>query len=156
MSESASTCERATLSDAIMLATLLHQGQKDKAGQEYILHPLRVMILLGAKASVEERMAALLHDTLEDCGMTRELLAQKSYPGEVLDALERLTKSSEDEEYGAFIARCAPDAIARRVKIADLRDNMDLSRIPSPTARDHERIAKYERALKYLQEWGRE
>ena len=145
---------RATLSDALMLATTLHRGQKDKAGQEYILHPLRVMHFLGSGASEDERIAALLHDTLEDCGMTPEILRGMGYSESVIAALVCVTKESEDEDYDIFIARCARNPAARRVKLADLRDNMDLKRIASPSQKDHERIEKYERARRYLEAFG--
>jgi hypothetical protein len=66
--------------------------------------------------------------------------------------VEALTKR-EDEDYEAFIRRVAPNPIAREVKLADLRDNSDLSRIAEPTDRDRERIQKYRRAIAYLERW---
>ena len=66
----------------------------------------------------------------------------------MLEAVEALTKR-EGEDYEAFIRRVAPNPIAREVKLADLRDNSDLSRIADPTERDRERVRKYQRAIRF-------
>ena len=68
----------------------------------------------------------------------------------MLEAVEALTRR-EGEDYEAFIRRVAPNPIAREVKLADLRDNSDLSRIADPTERDRERVRKYQRAIKFLE-----
>ncbi len=68
----------------------------------------------------------------------------------MLEAVEALTRR-EGEDYEAFIRRVAPNPIAREVKLADLRDNSDLSRITDPTERDRERVRKYQRAIKFLE-----
>ena len=72
------------------------------------------------------------------------------FPAVVLEAVEALTKR-EGEDYEAFIRRVAPNPIAREVKLADLRDDSDLSRIAGPTERDRERVRKYQRAIKFLE-----
>jgi len=132
----------ATLEDAIAIAVEAHRGQTDKAGAPYILHPLRVML---AVATEEERMAAVLHDVLEDGGWTLERLRQRGVPEPVLEALDRLTRR-EGESYEAFVARATGNPISRRVKLADLEDNMDLRRLGALTPRDTERLARYHRA----------
>lgn len=132
----------ATLEDAIAIAVEAHRGQTDKAGAPYILHPLRVML---AVATEEERMAAVLHDVLEDGGWTLTRLRQRGVPEPVLEALDRLTRR-EGESYEAFVARAAGNPISRRVKLADLEDNMDLRRLGIVTPRDAERLARYHRA----------
>ena len=137
-----------TLEDAIALAVEAHRGQRDKAGQTYILHPLRVMMRLETEM---ERMVAVLHDVVEDSPWTLERLRGLGYPEEVLGALDCLTKR-EGETYEAFIERLLPNPLARRVKRADLEDNMDVRRLPAVTAKDAERLARYRAAWARLRE----
>lgn len=137
-----------TLEDAIALAVEAHKGQRDKAGQTYILHPLRVMMRLDTEA---ERMAAVLHDVVEDTPYTLERLRELGYPPEVLFALECLTKR-EGESYEAFIERVRPHPLARRVKLADLEDNMDVRRLVAVGPKEAERLARYRAAWARLKE----
>lgn len=139
----------ATLERAIEIAAKAHAGQMDKAGQPYVLHPLRMML---AVKTPEARIAAVLHDVVEDTAVTLKELEGEGFPAEVLEAVEALTKR-EGEDYEAFIRRVAPNPIAREVKLADLRDNSDLSRILEPIERDRERVKKYRRAIAYLERW---
>ena len=139
---------RPTLEDAIALAVQAHRGQRDKAGQTYILHPLRVMMRLEGEC---ERMTAVLHDVVEDSDWTLERLRELGYPEEVLGALECLTKR-EGETYEAFIERVAPNPLARRVKLADLEDNMDVRRLPDVTPKDAARLARYRAAWARLKQ----
>lgn len=143
------TQEQAQLLErAIALALRVHQGQRDKAGAPYILHPLRVML---AVQGVEARMAAVLHDVVEDGDVTLEQLTGMGFPPAVVAAVEALTRRP-DEEYPTFVARAAAHPIARQVKRADLEDNLDLRRIAHPTQRDLERMVKYRRAWESLRE----
>ncbi|WP_342379166.1 HD domain-containing protein [Myxococcus stipitatus] len=137
-----------TLEDAIALAVEAHRGQRDKAGQPYVLHPLRLMLKLETE---EERTVAVLHDVVEDTPWTLERLRERGYPEAVLRALEGLTRR-EGESYEAFIERLRPDALARRVKLADLEDNMDVRRLTAVTAKDTERLARYRAAWARLRE----
>jgi (p)ppGpp synthase/HD superfamily hydrolase len=98
-----------------------------------------------------ERMVALLHDVVEDTPYTLERLRELGYGEEVLGALERLTKA-EGEDYAAFIERVRPHPLARRVKLADLEDNMDVRRLPAVTAKDAERLARYRAAWARLKD----
>ena len=135
-----------TLERAIALAATVHSGQRDKAGAPYILHPLRMMLKM---KTLETQMAAMLHDVVEDCGVTPALLAHEGFPASVVAAVGALTKKVIDgaeEPYDEFIRRAALDPIARLVKLADLEDNMDLSRIAQPTEKDHRRVRKYQAA----------
>lgn len=136
----------ATLETAIALAVAAHQGQRDKSGAPYILHPLRVMFRLETE---EERIVAVLHDVLEDTPHTRASLEEKGFAPHLLDALELLTKR-EGERYDDFIARLAPNPLARRVKLADLEDNMDVRRLSSVQPKDAVRLEKYLRAHRAL------
>lgn len=137
-----------TLSRAIEIAVTAHAGQSDKAGAPYILHPLRVMLSLDGD---DDRIVGVLHDVIEDCpGWTMDRLREEGFSEAVLDALAHVTKLSEDEEYTAFISRAAGNAIARRVKRADLLDNLDVRRLPSVSEKDGRRLSKYLAALAQL------
>ena len=133
----------ASLERAIAIAVEAHRGQTDKAGQPYVLHPLRIMLSLD---SVAERIVGVLHDVVEDSDWTFAALRQEGFADSIIEALDSLTRR-EGETYGAFVARAATNPIGRAVKRADLLDNCDLSRIANPTERDHARIEKYRRAL---------
>ena len=137
-----------TLERAIVIAAKAHAGQKDKGGQTYILHPLRLMLQMRTE---DERMTAVLHDVVEDSDWTLEQLRSEGFSEAVGQAVDALTER-KDESYEALVQRAVGDPIARVVKIADIRDNMDLSRIPNPTEKDHERLDKYRRALVILEE----
>ena len=145
----------ATLERAIEIAARVHAGQTDKAGEPYILHPLRVMLSLGAEY---ERMAAILHDVVEDTPVTLEDLAREGFPPEVVEAVDALTKREGESRLDAA-ARAVRNPIARAVKLADLKDNMNLSRLPDPTERDFARLSEYEDVRRLLLEgergiWG--
>ncbi|WP_434387685.1 GTP pyrophosphokinase [Melittangium boletus] len=137
-----------TLEDALALALEAHRGQRDKAGQVYLLHPLRVMLRLETET---ERMVALLHDVVEDSAFTLEDLRARGYPAPVLEALALLTRR-EGESYEAFIQRLRPHPLARRVKLADLEDNMDVRRLPAVTDKDAARLARYRAAWQSLRD----
>jgi (p)ppGpp synthase/HD superfamily hydrolase len=129
----------ATLEDAILLAAQAHRGQADRNGQPYVLHALRVMFRLEAE---HERMAGVLHDVVEDTPNTLADLRALGYPEEVVAAVDCLTRRP-DETYEAYIARAAANPIARRVKLADLEDNLDLRRLSTLTDHDLERLKRY-------------
>jgi guanosine-3',5'-bis(diphosphate) 3'-pyrophosphohydrolase len=129
-----------TLERAIEIAARAHAGQIDKGGQPYILHPLRVMLAVKGK---HERMAAVLHDVVEDTPITIDDLRSEGFPDEVLTAVLALTKTNGESRLSAA-ARASENPIARAVKLADVTDNMDISRISQPTEEDHARIKVYE------------
>lgn len=135
-----------TLQDAIGLARQVHHGQVDKAGKPYIEHVLRVVSYLN---TADDRIVGALHDVLEKSDYTAESLRSLGYPERIVHAVECLTKR-HGEGYDHYISRVKQDEIARRVKVADLKDNMDMARIPVPSAMDWERLAKYQRALQQL------
>lgn len=135
-----------SLEEAISLAAKAHQGQKDKAGAPYILHPLRLMIRMETDT---ERIVAVLHDVIEDSCTSLEELSHEGYPQEIIDALDHLTRR-ENEPYDAFIARVKTNPIALKVKIADLEDNMDVKRLKTVTDEDMDRLNKYLRAWQSL------
>lgn len=135
-----------TLERAIEIAAAAHAGQVDKAGQPYILHPIRVMLRV---STVHERMAAVLHDVVEDTSVTLEHLEQQGFPRQVLIAIQALTKNPGESRLQAA-ARAAADPIARAVKLADNAENMDMSRIPNPTDKDFARLREYEQVRALL------
>ena len=129
-----------TIERAIEIAATAHAGQRDKAGQPYIFHPLRVMLRVDG---AHEQMAAVLHDVVEDTSVTLDNLAQEGFPSEVLRAIAALTKLPGETRLEAA-ARAPADPVARKVKLADNAENMDLSRIPNPTDKDYARCREYE------------
>ncbi len=136
-----------TLEDALELALKAHRGQQDKSGAPYILHPLRLMLKMHTD---EDRIAALLHDVVEDSAYTLADLHEMGYSQAILDAVDCLTKR-DNEDYIAAMQRVKPNPIARRVKLADLEDNMDIRRLASVTEKDWQRLQRYRAAWAFLQ-----
>jgi len=135
------------LEKAIHLACDAHAGQLDKAGQPYILHPLRLMM----KFSFErEQIVAVLHDVVEDTDISFRQLKSLGFAEDVIQAIDCLTKR-EGEGYDAFIERISKNKLATQIKIQDIQDNLDLTRLPSITYKDLERAKKYHQTLMYLQ-----
>lgn len=132
-----------TLERAIAIAATAHAGQVDKGGAPYILHPLKVMLRM---TTLEERIVAVLHDVVEDCEISLDDLRKEGFSEVVLGAIESVTKAP-GESYEDFVERAAQNPIGRVVKLADLEENSDLSRIASPSWEDLERIEKYRRAI---------
>lgn len=135
-----------TLEHAITLATQSHKGQVDKAGQPYILHPLRVMFAVEGDVT---RIIAVLHDVVEDTDITFEDLRTMGYSDEVITGLDGLTRR-DDETYMEFVERAKQNPLARRVKIADIEDNMDVRRLATITDKDVERMNRYRKAWSFL------
>lgn len=136
------------LEKALCIATKAHAGQTDKAGSAYIFHPIRVSCRCHTD---EERIVALLHDTIEDTNVTANYLFSKGFPRNIVDAILSITRN-KDESYEYFIRRCRMNPIGRQVKLHDLEDNMDISRLPQVTEKDLARLNKYIEAYKYLKE----
>ena len=136
----------ATLEEAIALAVQAHKGQKDRNNQPYILHPLRVMMRLETET---ERIVGVLHDVIEDTSITPDDLRKAGYSEEVLAALDCVTKR-EGEAYEDFVLRSATNPVARRVKLADLEDNMDVKRLSEVKEKDIERLNRYLKAWAHL------
>ncbi|WP_347311340.1 phosphohydrolase [Defluviimonas sp. SAOS-178_SWC] len=131
---------------AIEIAAGAHKGQVDKAGEPYILHPLR---LLQAARTEDERVVAVLHDVVEDTDWTIDQLRREGLTDVQAAALDAVTRRIS-ETYEEFIERAGSNELARAVKILDLKDNADLSRISSPSQKDLERMERYHRALDHL------
>ena len=136
------------LERAIEIAVSAHKGVFDKGGNPYILHPLRVMMSLTTN---DEKIVGVLHDVVEDSDdWDFDKLKAEGFSDTVLDGLRAVTKFSEDEDYDAFIRRGLDNNIGRAVKIADIRDNLDVTRIGELKDKDLKRLNKYKRSLKTL------
>lgn len=135
-----------TIEKAIEIAARAHAGQRDKAGAPYIFHPLRLMF---AVRTDDERIAAVLHDVVEDTPLTFDDLLRAGFSTAIVDAVRALTKHDGEDRIAAA-RRAAANPIARAVKLADVGDNMDLSRIPAPTGKDYARLREYEQVRAIL------
>lgn len=139
---------------AIMLAVQYHKDQVDKAGRPYILHPLSVMqILLNEGCTDEETLSvAVLHDVIEDCNATVEELMAKGVSRIGAATIEVLSKR-KDEKYWDYIDRVKVDSIARKVKLADLKNNSELERLYQTGDKEFASIAgRYAKAYYLLRE----
>jgi len=136
-----------SIETAVQMALNAHEGQTDKSGETYILHPLRLMHNVETE---EEKIVALLHDVVEDSDKTFEDL-EDDFSDEIISAVKCMTKQ-EGESYSEFIQRAKQNEIAREVKKADIRDNLDVERLDELEDSDLQRIKKYHRSLKELNE----
>jgi (p)ppGpp synthase/HD superfamily hydrolase len=126
---------------ALSIAARAHQGQKEKNGLPYIMHPLRLMMRMSTD---EERTAAVLHDVVEDTSVTLADLRNERFSEQVLKAVDCLTHRKEDT-YDGYIARIKENPLSLKVKLADLEDNLDLKRLPRVTEKDLDRVKRYHR-----------
>jgi len=134
------------LNKAVSIAKFAHQGQVDKAGADYIQHPIRVM---NALEDVKEKIVAVLHDVVEDSEISLTDLRKQGFDEEVVIAVGCLTKVP-GESYEQFIGRVKVNPLASKVKLQDLKDNMDLSRLDKVSETDLQRVEKYKAAMNVL------
>jgi len=135
---------------AIALAAKVHENQTDKGGYAYILHPMRVMNSLNS-TDKELCAIAVLHDAIEDSDLTEDDLRRRGFPERVVVGVGAMSRRSE-ETYETFIERCSCNVDARRVKLEDLRDNSDITRLKGIGKKDLARMEKYHKAWVYLSE----
>ena len=134
---------------AFQIAKKAHSKQVDKAGKDYILHPMKVASYMDTDT---EKAVAYLHDVLEDTNVTEDEL-RNMFPNEIVDGVITLTHR-KDESYfeytlsgeGAIIT----SKLAKKIKVADLLHNLDITRIKEPTKQDYQRLEKYKKAILYL------
>jgi len=145
-----------TIDDTIAFIKVAHAGQKDAAGLDYYLHPIAVVNRLPADADLEVKLAALLHDVLEDTPHTAQDLLDMGYSARTVATVEWVTKAPDDtrsypEKVAAIIAGGNRDAI--QVKFADMSENADPERLAllPPERRDHF-VRKYTAPLQALRE----
>ena len=137
-----------TLRTALRIAMDAHEGQVDRAGKPYIYHPLTVATMTG---SFDEFVTALLHDVIEDSAYTPADLLAAGIPEHIVEALILLTHE-DDELYLDYVRKLKCNDLARAVKLADLKHNSDLSRLPMVTDKDLDRVEKYKKAMEILAE----
>lgn len=122
-----------TVEQTIEFIKMAHAHQVDLGGKPYWLHPVSVMNRLGPHATHHEKLAALLHDVLEDTPWTAARLSERGYPVVVVNAVQLLTRPKDKGsptymDYIWLLAR-SRNRIAIRVKIADNEDNSDPERV---------------------------
>ena len=131
---------------AYEVAKRAHLGQVDKAGEDYIKHPQKVASFV---KSDEEKAVAYLHDVIEDTELTLEDLHEYEFSKEVIEAVDIITKK-RGEDYQSYLNSVKKNKLARAVKLADLRHNLDLTRLTKVTEKDIERKEKYQKAIDFL------
>ncbi|WP_454976524.1 phosphohydrolase [Capnocytophaga bilenii] len=134
------------LEKAILIATIAHKGQIDKGGAPYIMHLIRVM---NAGNTENEKICGILHDLIEDTEWTFEKLKEEGFDDEIIEALQCVTKLP-NENYEEFIARIITNPLAIKIKLNDLKDNMDITRLSFISEEDCERLNKYLKAYQLL------
>jgi len=148
---------------AVMLAVSVHEGQRDKAGLPYILHPMRVMtvteertrmlftLLQGSRRQaltlrLEACIAAVLHDVLEDANRQQFPRIEEEVAAcsgvEAWEAIQRMTRGP-GEAWSSYIERVCGHWISRLVKLIDMEHNSDLTRLPQVTLSDKDRLKRY-------------
>ena len=141
------------LEQAIMIAVKAHSGQRDKAGAAYVLHVLRVMLVLDDPIAMQ---AGVLHDVVEDTPTTLEDLSSGGIHPDACEAVRLLTRESQHSDpiqYAEYVIRISANPIAKAVKISDLHDNYRLDRVALRSlhhAEDVHRIQKYVLSYQYL------
>ena len=140
------TAEQSMVDLALSIARQAHEGQLDKAGVDYIEHPIYVASQVDTE---EEKAVALLHDVIEDSSVTAEELLNAGLPETVVTAIQILSKK-KGQDYQTYLENVKSNPLARVIKLADLKHNSDLSRLSSVTDKDLERLEKYKKAIDYL------
>ena len=136
---------------AIQIALTAHAGQVDKAGKPYILHPIAVASMQDTE---EGFIVGMLHDVVEDTYVTLPDLLNQGFSHEIVEAVELLTHA-KDEDYMTYVKRIKGNKLATKVKLADLKHNSDLSRLPVVREKDIRRVeVKYKPAIEFLTQQG--
>lgn len=141
---------KADLGLAIKIASEVFVNKKDKGGNPYILHCLRVMN--GVSSYGEEvQIIAVLHDVPEDTDVCINTLRAYGFSERILTALD-LLHHREKDPYEDYIKKLAFNADAKAVKIEDLKDNSNITRLKGLRKKDFDRLEKYHKAYVYLQD----
>lgn len=135
-----------SLERAIEIASAAHAGQTDKAGEPYILHPLRVMMRQTDQPSM---IVGVLHDVVEDTWVTLKDLGDVGFTADVIEAVDALSRRP-NEDYYAYIERLSSNRLAVLVKLADLEDNLDPNRISADDPNGPGRRMRYRKATRLL------
>ncbi len=127
------------ISESLRIARIAHKNQRDKAGSEYILHPLRLMMQMKTE---DDMVIALLHDVLEDSNYTADALYAEGIPLRIIEIVSILTRKP-NESYSEYINRILQNKQASKIKKIDIEDNLNLLRLSSIKKQDFDRIKKY-------------
>ena len=125
-----------------------HKEQFDKTGMPYVFHPFHLAEQMDDEIST---VCALLHDVVEDTEMTFASLAEMGFPAVVIDVLTLLTHE-DDVPYMDYVKKIGTNPIAKKVKIADLTHNSDMTRLDQIDEKALKRNAKYAEALRLLRD----
>lgn len=131
---------------AYALAKKAHLGQKDKGGNDYIEHPKAVASMMDTDI---EKAVAYLHDVVEDTKISFDDLKEYGFPNQIIEAVKALTKQ-KNESYDVYIDRVIKNPTAKKVKLADMKHNSDITRIKNPSQKDYDRCQKYLDKIQYL------
>lgn len=132
---------------ALKLCFEVHKEQKDKSGLPYVFHPFHLAEQMNDENSV---IVALLHDVVEDSDMTFDDLKNMEFSQEILDALQLLTHKN-DVDYFEYVNQIKSNELARKVKLVDLKHNIDITRLDNITEKDVNRVNKYKKAIQILE-----
>jgi (p)ppGpp synthase/HD superfamily hydrolase len=135
---------------AMKLCFEAHKDQVDKSGMPYVFHPFHVAEQMTDEVTT---IVALLHDVVEDTDYTLDNIAAMGFGQDVMDALALMTHD-KSAPYLDYVARLKSNRIAREVKLADLKHNSDVSRLPRVSRTDMERLGKYKKAIALLEGGG--
>ena len=141
--------ESVKLQHAIEVAIEAHRDQKRSNGTPYICHPMRVMESVKG-FGYETMCAAVLHDVIEDSSSFTLEDMRAAFGPNIADAVKILTK--DDRPYDQYIIKISTNKIAKRVKIADLKDNLNLIELAKFREHEAKRVHKYLIALKTLEQ----
>lgn len=139
------------LANAICMTSDFFKDVVDKGGRPYIEHCLNVMEQVRPHGD-DAMMVGVMHDLIEDTHIDAEKLSNAGYSRVVIAGIESVTKNDGEDYLGEFIPRCAADPIGRLVKMADIKHNMDVTRLKGLRKKDFDRLAKYARAYEYLKQ----
>jgi (p)ppGpp synthase/HD superfamily hydrolase len=132
---------------ALNLATEAHRGQVDKGGHPYINHVTRVS---NNCSDLDSKIVGMIHDIVEDTYYTLNDLSELGFPDYIVQAIDAISKR-KGESYNNYISRVKSNNIAIKVKLSDLKDNTDLSRLSSIYIKDLKRWIKYNKLRRELE-----
>lgn len=135
---------------ALNIAIKVHKGAVDKGGNDYIFHPVTVAL---SCRSDDEKTVALLHDVVEDTPITLDDLRREGFPERIVAAVDAVTRRNDEKGQNGravYLKRVKANPLARKVKLADLYHNSDLTRIPHPAEKDFARVKEYAKEIEFL------
>ena len=133
------------INKAINIMYNAHKEQYDKGNYPYVFHPYHIAEQMNTE---DEIIVALLHDVVEDTNITIDDLSKEGFDSNIIEALKLLTKKTNN--YEEYISRISTNPLAKKIKLADLNHNLDITRIPNPQERDYKRIEQYKKAIEIL------